>query len=123
MVTGMMEINASSFDGACLLEISGDIDLSNVNVFIERLFELSVDGDQKIILDLCDVEFIDSTVINSLFAAAPRIRANGGDLAIVAADSAVSRALEISGVDVLYPMVHSRRQALERLGVTRVRTG
>ena len=118
-----MEINASSFDGACLLEISGDIDLSNVNVFIERMFELSVDGDQKIILDLCDVEFIDSTVINSLFAAAPRIRANGGDLAIVAADSAVSRALEISGVDVLYAMVHSRRQALERLGVTRVRMG
>jgi anti-sigma B factor antagonist len=117
MVTGTMEINASSLDGAWLLEVAGDIDLTNVNVFIERLFELSVDGDQKIVLDMCDVEFIDSTVLNALFAAAPRIRANGGDMTIVVANSSVVRAMEISGVDVLYRMVRTRRQAVERLGV------
>jgi anti-sigma B factor antagonist len=118
MVTGTMEINASSLDGAWMLEVAGDIDLSNVNIFIERLFELSVNGDQKIVLDMCDVEFIDSTVLNVLFAAAPRIRSNGGDMTIVVANATVTRAMEISGVDVLYKMVRTRRQAIEGLGLT-----
>jgi anti-sigma B factor antagonist len=114
-----MEINASSMGGTCLLVVTGDIDLSNVNVFIERLFELSANGDVKIVLDLNDVEFIDSTVINALFAAAPRIRSNGGDMTIVSApDSAVARVLEISGTDVLYRIVRTRRQAFRRMGVT-----
>jgi anti-sigma B factor antagonist len=117
-VVGQMELNADVLEGACLLVVTGDIDLNNVNVFIERLFELSVDGDQKIILDLTDVEFIDSTVINALFAAAPRIRANGGDMAIVLSRSAPARALDITGVDEIYRIVRTRRQALQALGIT-----
>jgi anti-sigma B factor antagonist len=117
-VIGQMELNADVLDGACLLVVAGDIDLSNVNVFIERLFELSVNGDQKIVLDMTDVEFIDSTVVNALFAAAPRIRAHGGDMAIVITDSAVSRILDLSGADALYRIVRTRRQALKRLGIT-----
>ena len=118
-VIGQMEITADLVDGACLLIVEGDIDLSNVNVFIERLFELSVNGDKKIVLDLEGVEFIDSTVINALFAAAARIRSCGGDMAIVVGrGSAVRRALEISGADEIYKIVRSRRRALEELGIT-----
>lgn len=113
-----MDINVGPLDGAWLLVVTGDLDLSNVSEFIERLFELSVDGDRKIVLDLTGVEFVDSTVVNALFAGAPRIRACGGDLAIVAADTAAARVFEIAGVDVLYRVVANRDQALERLGIT-----
>jgi anti-sigma B factor antagonist len=115
---GQMQINADVIDGASVLAVAGEIDLTNVNVFIERLFELSVDGDQKIVLDMTDVDFIDSTVVNALYAAAPRIRANGGDMAIVLLRSGPARALDITGVDEIYPIVRDRRQALKVLGVT-----
>src|ERR671917_1899704 len=98
-IVGEMEITADSQGSACVLTVSGEIDLTNVNVFIERLFELSADGDQKIVLDLTDVTFVDSTVINALFAAAPRIRANGGDMAIVLVESVIARALDVTGAD------------------------
>jgi anti-anti-sigma factor len=117
-VVGHMEITADSRGGACLLTVSGEIDLSSVNVFIERLFELCADGDQKIVLDMTDVEFVDSTVVNALFAAAPRIRANGGDMAIVAVGTAIQRALDVTGADVVYPIVRTHRQAFEALDVT-----
>src|SRR5215208_1015352 len=102
-ITGTMEINADPIGGGCLLVVSGEIDLANVNIFIERLFELSVDGDQKIVLDMTDVEFVDSTVLNALFAASPRLRAHGGDIA---------------SLDVLYRVVRTRKLAFERLGIT-----
>jgi anti-sigma B factor antagonist len=117
-VVGQMEINADAQGGACLLVVSGEIDLTNVNVFIERLFELSANGDQKIVLDLGDVVFVDSTVVNALFAAAPRIRSNGGDMAIVISDPGVKRVFDITGVDALYPIEATRNRAAERLGVT-----
>jgi|SRR5215211_4130360 len=116
--TGIMDINADVVDGACLLVVSGEIDLANVNVFIERLFELSANGDQKIVVDLADVDFVDSTVLNALFAAAPRVRSNGGDMAIVVSNPTVERVLEIAGVDMLYRIERTRRRALERLGLT-----
>ena len=117
-VVGQMEINADVLGGGCLLVVSGEIDLANVNVFIERLFELSANGDQKIVLDLGDVIFVDSTVVNALFAAAPRIRSNGGDMAIVLADPGVKRVFDIAGVDALYPIEPTRKKAADRLGLT-----
>jgi anti-sigma B factor antagonist len=115
---GQMEITADLVGGACVLTVAGEIDLSNVNVFIERLFELSADGDTKIVLDMTDVTFIDSTVVNALFAAAPRIRANGGDMAIVAVGSSIHRALDVTGADEIYAIVRTQRQAFDKLGVT-----
>lgn len=117
-----MDINAGPLEGAWLLVVTGDVDLSNVSVFIERLFELSASGDRKIVLDISGVEFIDSTVVNALFAGAPRIRACGGDMAIVVGDTAAGRVFEISGIDVLYRVVATREQALDRLGITPERT-
>lgn len=112
-----MDIKADVVGGACLLEVAGEIDLANVNVFIERLFELSVDGDQKIVLDMSDVEFVDSTVLNALFAAAPRVRANGGDMAILLGSRNVERVFELTGLDEIYTIVRTRRQAYDQLGV------
>jgi anti-sigma B factor antagonist len=113
-----MEITADPIDGGCLLVVAGEIDLANVNIFIERLFELSANGDQKIVLDLTDVEFVDSTVLNALFAAAPRIRSNGGEMAIVLVNPGVLRVFEIAGLDVLYRVERTRKLAFERLGLT-----
>jgi anti-sigma B factor antagonist len=113
-----MEINADVLGGACLLVVSGEIDLANVNIFIERLFEISANGDQKIILDLGDVDFLDSTVVNALFAAAPRIRSNGGDMAIVLSNPGIRRVFDIAGIDALYAIVPTRNKAADRLEVT-----
>jgi len=117
-MTGTMDINADVVGGACVLVVSGEVDLANVNVFIERLFELSASGDAKIVLDLTDIEFMDSTVMNAMFAAAPRIRAHGGDMAVVLTNPSVLRVFEIAGLDVLYRVVRTRKRAFERLGVT-----
>jgi anti-sigma B factor antagonist len=122
MTTAGLDINQGTEGDALVLCVEGNIDLSNVNYFIERLYEASANGDRKIILDLTDVEFIDSTVINALYGAAPRIRQYGGDLAIVIADSPAARVLDLAGVDVMYRVAKTQKKALERLNLTTGRT-
>ena len=121
-MTAGLDINQGIHDDALLLCVEGDIDLSNVNYFIERLYEASANGDRKILLDLTDVEFIDSTVVNALYGAAPRIRQYGGDLAIVVSGTPAARVLELSGIDVMYRIAKTRKKALERLDLTPGRT-
>ena len=122
MTTGGLEINQGTQGDALLICVVGDIDLSNVNYFIERLYEASANGDRKIVLDLTEVEFVDSTVVNALYGAAPRIRQYGGDLAIVVSDTPAARVLELSGIDVMYRVARTRRKALERLDLSPGRT-
>jgi anti-sigma B factor antagonist len=123
MTGGSLDINQGTEGDALVLCVEGDIDLSNVNYFIERLYEASANGDRKILLDLTEVEFIDSTVINALYGAAPRIRQYGGDLAIVVSDTPAARVLELSGIDVMYRVAKTRKKALERLDLTPGRIG
>jgi anti-sigma B factor antagonist len=115
MAAGGLEINQGTEGDALLLCVIGDIDLSNVSYFVERLYEASANGDRKILLDLTEVEFIDSTVVNALYSAAPRIRQYGGDLAIVVSDTPAARVLDLAGIDVMYRIARTRRRALERL--------
>jgi len=123
MTTVGIDINQGTEGDAIVLCIEGNIDLSNVSYFIERLYEASANGDRKILLDLTEVEFIDSTVVNALYGAAPRIRQYGGDLAIVITDSPAARVLELAGVDVIYRVAKTRKKALERLDLTPGRMG
>ena|SRR5215203_6238559 len=120
---GKLDINQGTEGDALVLCVEGDIDLSNVSYFIERLYEASANGDRKILLDLTEVEFVDSTVINALYGAAPRIRQYGGDLAIVVRDSPAARVLDLAGIDVMYRIAKTRKKALERLDLTPGRTG
>jgi anti-sigma B factor antagonist len=121
-MAGGLEINQGTEGDALVLCVIGDIDLSNVAYFIERLFEASANGDRKIILDLTEVEFIDSTVVNALLSAAPRIRQYGGDLAVVVSETPAARVLDLSGIDVVYRVARTRRKALERLDLAPDRT-
>ena len=122
MSTGGLDINQGTEGDAIVLCVEGNIDLSNVSYFIERLYEASANGDRKILLDLTEVEFIDSTVVNALYGAAPRIRQYGGDMAIVITDSPAARVLDLAGIDVLYRIAKTRKKALERLDLTPGRT-
>ena len=123
MTTEGLDINQGNEGDAIVLCVEGNIDLSNVSYFIERLYEASANGDRKILLDLTEVEFIDSTVVNALYGAAPRIRQYGGDLAIIISDTPAARILDMAGVDLVYRVAKTRKKALERLDLTPGRMG
>ncbi|GFG50280.1 anti-anti-sigma factor [Mycolicibacterium agri] len=61
-------------DGTVVLTATGEIDLSNINVFTEALSAAARDNDgASLTVDLRGVEYLDSGAINVLFAHADRI--------------------------------------------------
>ena len=80
-----LDIETSTEDERCLVEVRGEIDLSNVGALETRLRRISSD---EIVLDLSGVEYIDCSGVALLFRTA-------GRLTVGAVSSAVDRVLRL----------------------------
>ena len=109
-------VEESELGSARLLEVTGDIDVSNAGPFVERLFAAAEGSGAKIVLDLDRADFIDSTVLNALYGVRRRLEPSGGQLAIVCTKDHLYRVLEAAGVESSFPVVRSREDALAALG-------
>jgi anti-sigma B factor antagonist len=103
---------------ARLIEVEGDLDVSNATLFVDMMLAAATRTGARIVLDLERAEFIDSTVLNAIFASASRLRASGGKLVIVCTKDHLYRVLEAAGVDAACPIVASRESALKSLGLS-----
>lgn len=109
-------IAESNLDGSRLIEVTGDLDVSNAGPFADLLFAAVARPDPRIVIDLERADFIDSTILNALYEAGRRLRRNGGKLAIVCPKGHLYRVLEVAGLDSSFPIVASREDALAALG-------
>ena len=85
-------------DGAVVVSLVGELDLYNAHVVRERLAAATNDGGERLVVDLSDVTFIDSTGLGVLVEARSRL-ANRRAFVVVAPGVEARRALEISGLD------------------------
>jgi anti-sigma B factor antagonist len=69
-------------------------------------------GDRRIVIDMSDVGFIDSTAIGVLVGTLKRLREVGGFLAVACANDNVRGIFEIVGLENVIPLHGSREHAL-----------
>jgi anti-anti-sigma factor len=91
-----------------VLELHGELDLAaapQLGVEIARAQEGS--GSETIVLDLEDLQFIDSSGLRAILSAHANAREAGRELAVTPGSPQVRRLLEIAGVGGVLPVVAS----------------
>ena len=86
-----------SLDGAVVVRLAGELDLYNANEVRDALATAADDKPQRIVVDLSQVEFIDSTALGVLIEARTRL-ANRRAFLLAAPGLETRRALEVSGL-------------------------
>jgi anti-sigma B factor antagonist len=87
-------------DGATpRLRLIGEMDAGTIDVFRAAITELRDAGREQVILDLGELDFIDSTGLGALVAALKRFRDVGGDVTLVDVRPRVTKLLELTGLD------------------------
>jgi anti-sigma B factor antagonist len=85
-------------DGSIVVSLAGELDLYNAHAVREALLACCEEAPDRLIVDLTDVKFIDSTALGVLIEARTRMPNRRGFL-LAAPGLETRRALEISGLD------------------------
>jgi anti-sigma B factor antagonist len=91
-------LSVDQIDGGCIVRLAGELDLYNAQAVREALTAASADGPKKVIVDLSQVEFIDSTALGVLIEARTKLPDRQGFI-LAGPGLETRRALEISGLD------------------------
>lgn len=97
-------------EGTSLVRVSGELDIYTAPRLREQLLWLtdqSASGAARVLLDLNDVTFIDSTGLGAIVGAHRRFTQRGGTLELVCGPSPVHRLLTITRLDQVF-RVHER---------------
>jgi anti-sigma B factor antagonist len=98
-------------NGVAIVQLGGELDLYNAPAVRDALEQASADGPERVVVDLSEVEFIDSTALGVLIEARSKF-ANRRAFLLAGPGLETRRALEISGLDRHFAVHDSVDEAL-----------
>jgi anti-sigma B factor antagonist len=108
-----MDIDVTPSGGLTVVMPRGDLDMAAADQMKRTLTELVDKGQSKLLMDLGDVSYIDSSGMGALVAAMKHARSRGGDLRLCALQDDVRAIFELTRL-IKAVTVHGTRQ--EALG-------
>ena len=99
-----------------LITVVGEIHVSTAPRFSEELGRTIESGSPTIVLDLSDVDFIDSTGLSVLLNGLRRVTRQRGRMVLVATNPTVLRLFEITRLDSTFDIRATRAEALAEVG-------
>ena len=114
---GQLEVTEREQDGVRLLEVTGELDLSTAPALCLRLEAVRHVALPRILVDLSELEFCDSTGLRALILAAQEITACAGTLGVVVPpdEGPVARMFMISGAVEFLPLFRTLTDGLAAL--------
>ena len=98
-----------------VVAVAGEIDLFTAPELKSVLGEAVEAGRSRIVVDLTDTTFLDSTALGVLIGAVKRLRARDGVLTIVNTDPNIAKTFEITGLDQIFTIRPTRDEAVAAL--------
>jgi anti-sigma B factor antagonist len=100
---------------ATVVKVRGELDLYTAPRLREAVLGLVDEGSSRLVLDLDDVGFVDSTGLGVIVACLKRCREDGGDLTLVAPEpSPITKLLALTGLVKALPVSGTLEDALQR---------
>ena len=99
-------------DDTHLVAVSGEIDLFTAPEFKQRMAELIDAGRSRLVVDLSETTFIDSSSLGVLIGAHRRLKLRGGSLVVVCDNDAIVKTFRITGLDGVFTLAPTVEAAL-----------
>jgi anti-sigma B factor antagonist len=104
-------LSVDAVGAACVVRLGGELDLYNADQVRSALAAACAEAPERIVIDLGEVEFIDSTALGILIETRTKLDNRGG-LLLAAPGLETRRALQISGLDRLFTVHDTVPEAL-----------
>jgi anti-sigma B factor antagonist len=98
--------------GFTVIEVGGEIDVYTAPKLRERLVSLVESGSYELIVDMENVEFLDSTGLGVLVGGLKRVRAREGWIDLVCTQSRILRIFRITGLNRVFSIYDTVAEAV-----------
>ena len=105
-------LGVETIGDACVIRLGGELDLYNAHLVRDVLIDACGDSPHRVVVDLSEVEFVDSTALGVLIEARTKLD-NRRAFLLAAPGLETRRALEISGLDRHFTVHETVPEALD----------
>jgi anti-sigma B factor antagonist len=112
-----MQTNTRHIGDVAVLDISGRITLGEGNVMLREIVrELADKGNKKIVLNLGEVQYVDSSGVGELVKVHTTLRNQGGQLRLVNLNKRVNDLLQMTRLSTVFDIERDEASAIRSLG-------
>jgi anti-sigma B factor antagonist len=109
-----LSFEVSFEERACIIRVSGDIDITTAERLRRRLLELADDGHVNQVLSLEGDVFLDSAGLGAVVSIRRRLQMLGGALVLACNNELVLRLLRLTSLDKVVAVHSTAQEALDR---------
>ncbi len=109
------DVQAADVSGAPGVAIQGEVDLSRVQALEQALDDAIRASEGAFVIDLCDLEFLDSSGLSVLLRARALLGREERGLAVICPPGPVRRLFDVSGAAELLFLYDTREEAAAAL--------
>jgi anti-sigma B factor antagonist len=99
-------------NGAHVVAVAGEVDIFTAPDRKRTIASAIEDGAHRLVVDLTNTRFLDSTALGVLIGAVKRLRPLDGKLAIVNTEPSTAKTFQITGLDRIFTIVATRDEAV-----------
>jgi len=111
-----MVLNARRLDDVVIMDLSGRITMGEGTLIVRDQIKKLLDaGDRKFLLNLSDVDYIDSSGLGELVTSFTTVRNQGGQLKLLNLTRRVQDLLQITKLLTVFEVFDSESEALKSL--------
>lgn len=107
-----VDIHTEQAGHTLVFKLRGSLDIATAPSVRAAMTEAAEKNKQDVVVDLTQVEFLDSTGLGALIGAHKRAVEHGGTLRLVVSDGQILRLLNITGLIRVLGVYHSLEDAL-----------
>lgn len=95
-----------------VMRVHGEVDMATAPTLRQRLQSVTMTGPTGVVLDLSDLDFIDSTGLGVMVGAAKRMRVNDGTLRIACSQTHLLELFSLTRLDEVFELFDTVDDAL-----------
>ncbi len=107
-----MEIDFRDVGEHKIIEVSGEVDLYNVSELKKALFSITDGKHPSVVVDMKDVNYMDSSGIGALVAGQKKMRAHNGKFALMNIHDDVLNILKLATLDKFFTIYESEEEII-----------
>jgi anti-sigma B factor antagonist len=107
-----MTLEVQRVGGSAVVTASGELDMEVADRLRAGIAEAVATDARRLVIDLSDVTFVDSTILGVIVGARSRLGRNSGRIHLVIGNPLVLRLFHLTGLDQVFTIHPTREQAL-----------